>query len=113
MLMILPPQYKKGPRLKRQPTVRERWLLGIGGLVVSALIAVTIFSLTSHQPKNGHGCLSFNYATVLGGEQAYVCGAQARKMCASPPHAGSLGENFEANLRQACLGAKFPYATAS
>jgi hypothetical protein len=111
--MILPEGHYKATHSKRERGRLERWIVGGGVLVTIVVVAVTIFSLTSHQPKNGHGCLSFNYTIVVGGEQFYECGAAARKTCARPPQEGGLGEPFMDALRRACIGAKFPYSTAS
>jgi len=82
-------------------------VLGLGGLLTALVVAVTIYSLTSHEPKNGAGCLSFTYTMVMGGEQYHACGAQAKKICASPPKLGGLANGFTDRLRGACRQAGF------
>lgn len=66
------------------------------------LIGVTAFSLTNHQRATGHGCIDFNYATMIGGAEMYRCGAPARALCASRPSRASIDGDFEAELRIAC-----------
>ena len=65
-------------------------------------VAVTIFSLTSRDAKNGHGCLNFTYAMAMGGEQFHSCGAEAKKYCISPPKLGGLANGFTDRLKDAC-----------
>ncbi len=111
--MIMPEGHYRDTQVRRSRNPRERWILRLGGLLSALVIAVTVYSLTSSQPRNGNGCLSFNYTMVMGGEQYYKCGATARRICARPPHLGGLANNFAVKLHEACIGAKFPYATAS
>lgn len=113
--MILPEGHFKevAEKQKRKRTGRDRAVAWVGGFVTLVVIAATIFSLTSQAPKNGHGCLAFNYTMAMGGEEYHACGAAARRTCASPPHVGGLGHDFAINLRTACEAAKFPYNTAS
>lgn len=77
-------------------------MLGIGGLLTALIVAVTIYSLTSHDAKSGNGCLNFTYAMVMGGEQYHACGAHAKQVCVSPPKLGGLGNGFTQRLREAC-----------
>jgi hypothetical protein len=113
--MILPEGHFKevAEKQKRKRTGLDRTVAWVGGVVTVLVVAITIFSLTSHQAKNGHGCLAFNYTMVMGGEQYHSCGAAARHVCAKPPRLGGLAHDFEVELRQACAGAGFPYKTAA
>jgi hypothetical protein len=100
----------------RKPTIhnrRERWVFGIGGALIAIVVAATIFSLTSHQGKSGHGCLNFTYSFAMGGEQLDECGAKARQLCASPPSLGGLGKPLAAKLKVECRKARLPYMPAA
>lgn len=111
--MILPQGHYNETREPKVRNRRERWVFGLGGVLVAIVVAATIFSLTSHQGKSGHGCLNFTYTMAMGGEQLDECGAQAKHLCASPPKLGGLGQPFAAQLRIACREAKLPYATTA
>jgi len=91
---------------------RERWVLVTGTAVTLVVVAVTLFSLTSHELRNSRGCLGFTYAMVMGGEQQHACGAQARRLCAKPPQLGGLAHDFAVRLRKACRVAELPYKTS-
>lgn len=91
---------------------RERWVLFTGAIVTLVVAAVTLFSLTSHDPTSGRGCLGFTYVMVMGGEQVHDCGAKARQLCAKPPQLGGLAHDFEVRLPAACRAAGLPYKTS-
>lgn len=88
-------------------------MLGIGGLLTALVVAVTLYSLTSHDAKSGNGCLNFTYAMAMGGEQYHACGAQATKVCTSPPKLGGLANGFTQRLREACREAGITENVAS
>jgi hypothetical protein len=100
--VVLTPGFYQQTHEPRKRGRRERWVIALGGAVVAIVIAVTVFSLSSHDGKNGKGCLNFTYAIVMGGEQFHACGAQARKYCASPPKLGGLANGLTDRLRVAC-----------
>jgi len=91
---------------------RERWVLVTGSMVTIAVVAVALFSLTSHELRSSRGCLGFTYAMAMGGEQKQACGAQARKLCAKPPQLGGLAHDFAVRLEHACRAADLPYKTS-
>jgi len=107
--MVMPPNHFHQVSQPRVRGRRERWVVGLAGVVVALVLGVTIFSLTSHSPKNGHGCLSFTYSMAMGGEQFHACGAKAKQTCASPPKLGGLAGGFFRSLKEACADAKMPY----
>jgi hypothetical protein len=111
--VVLTPGFYQQTHQPRKRGRRERWVIGLGGAVVAIVIAVTIFSLTSSDPKNGHGCLGFTYPIVMGGEQFHACGAQAKKYCASPPKLGGLANGLTARLRVACRESGIAFKSAS
>ena len=88
--------------------------------MAAAIVAVTLISLTSHQAKSGHGCLNFEYATVVGAENVHECGAAAAKLCADPKsvnqaqgHIAGLENALIAALPKNCRQAGLPYNTGS
>jgi hypothetical protein len=100
--VVLPPGHYQQTHAPRHRSRRERGVLGLGGVLVALVVAVTIYSLSSHGAKNGHGCLNFTYSMAMGGEQFSACGAQAKKYCASPPKLGGLANGFTDQLKLAC-----------
>jgi hypothetical protein len=119
-MLILPPGHQAGARRPRQSGLRQRFVPAIGGLLMVALIAVTIFSLTSHAAKSAKGCLNFSYTTVMGSETVHECDAPARRLCADPHRAAEaqgniagLEDDLIAKLPQNCRLAGLPYRTAS
>jgi hypothetical protein len=81
---------------------RERIAVQAMAIITVALVAVTVFSLTNHQRTSGHGCVDFNYSTVIGGAETYECGARARSLCATPPAGRSYNTSFQIELYKAC-----------
>ncbi len=110
--MVYAPGHQQRLLQPRRRSARERWVVGVGGLLTAMVVAVTLFSLTSGEPRNGKGCLGFTYAMVMGGEQLHACGARARRLCARPPHLGGLAHDFAVRLREACQATQLPYDTA-
>jgi hypothetical protein len=75
-------------------------------LVCVALIVVGLgaYALTSGAPAR-KDCIDITFASTLGGAEEHACGAQARKVCASPgsfPHVAD-------ELQAACRRAGFPF----
>jgi hypothetical protein len=84
---------------------RERSVV-IAMLVCVALIVIGLgsYALTSGAPAR-KDCIDFNFASTLGGAEEHACGAQARRVCASPdafPHVA-------AELHASCRRAGFPF----
>ena len=111
--MILPQGHYNETRKPKIRNRRERWVFGLGGVLILIVVAATVFSLSSHQGKSGHGCLNFTYTMAMGGEQMDECGAEARHLCASPPKLGGLGRPLAAKLPEACREAHLPYSPAT
>jgi len=114
--MPFPPGHYREVSTPSRRGRRERWIVGLGGLLAALLIAATLISLTSSDPKSGRGCLNFTYAMVMGGERLNACGPAARKLCAAPPsfggrRFGGLANDLKARLKTACRDAGLPYAT--
>jgi hypothetical protein len=87
---------------------RERVAVYIAGIVTLVLIGLVVFSLTNHQRTTGHGCIDFNYSTMIGGAETYKCGAQARALCATPPTRAGIDGDFQPELYAACRKAGLP-----
>lgn len=111
-MVYAPGHYQRVTQPRRRGR-RDRLVFTIGGLLSAMVIAVTLYSLTSREIRNGHGCLGFTYAMVMGGEQLHACGAEARHLCARPPQLGGLAHDFSVRLREACRAVGLPYRTGS
>ncbi len=82
-------------------------------IVVAALLACVAlavaglgaFALTSGAPAR-RDCIEVTFASTLGGATEHACGAQARRVCATPGAFKSVAEE----LRTACVRAGFPFA---
>lgn len=75
-------------------------------LVCALLILAGLgaYALTSGSPGR-KDCIEVTFASTLGGATEHGCGAQARKVCASP---GAF-KHVEAELRESCRRAGFPF----
>jgi hypothetical protein len=71
---------------------------------VLAVIGLGAYALTSGAPPR-RDCIEVTFASTLGGATEHACGAQARRVCASP---GAF-KGVAAELRAACRRAGFPY----
>jgi hypothetical protein len=119
-VLILPPQHYQETHKPRARRRGDRWFKVVGALLTVALVAVTLFSLTSHQAKSGNGCLNFQYTMAMGAEDVHECDAQARKLCASPQRVrqaqgniAGLENDLIAKLPKNCRLAGLPYNTGS
>ncbi len=117
-MLILPPGHNAASREPRRRGPRDRLVPALGMLLIVGLVAVTLFSLTSHAAKSADGCLNFPYTTVMGGEIVHECGAPARKLCADPErvtqaqgHIAGLENDLVAKLPENCRQAGLPYRT--
>ncbi len=93
---------------RRYRSRRERLAVRTMALVTLALLGLVVFSLTNHQRSTGHGCIDFNYTTMIGGAETYRCGAAARTLCATPPRGKSVDTDFQIALYAACRKARLP-----
>ncbi len=107
-MLILPPGHAQRAARPLRVGRRERWFLGSGLVLLAALAAVLVLSLTSHQRTSGHGCVDVSAATVIGGSELYRCGAAARALCTQPGHVGSEFASFQRALADACRKAGLP-----
>jgi hypothetical protein len=76
-------------------------------LACVALIVVGLgaYALTSGAPAR-KDCIEVSFASTLGGATEHACGAQARRVCATP---GSF-KHVAAELQASCRRAGFPFA---
>jgi hypothetical protein len=107
-MLILPPGHAERATRPLRIGRRERWFLGSGAVLLTALAVVLVISLGSHQRVSGHGCIDVSAATVIGGSELYRCGAAARAVCASPGRAGREFVSFQRALAVACRKAGLP-----
>ena len=81
----------------------------MAAVVAVGLLALVVFSLTTHQAGTGNGCIDFNYSTMIGGAEMHKCGADARALCANPAGRGtSVDTDFQTELTAACRKGGFP-----
>jgi len=96
------------PRRSRYRSRRELVAVRVAAVLTLVIVGVVVFSLTTHQRTTGHGCIDFNYSTMIGGSEMYKCGAQARALCAAPRTGRSIDTDFQVELYAACRKAGFP-----
>jgi hypothetical protein len=75
--------------------------------VVAALlvcVALLVAGLGAYAPAR-RGCIEVSFASTLGGATEHACGAQARRVCASPDAFRHVAEE----LRDSCRRAGFPF----
>lgn len=72
--------------------------------VVIAVIGLGAYAVSSGAPAR-RDCIEVTFASTLGGATEHACGAQARRVCATPGGFKSVA----AELRAACRRAGFPY----
>jgi hypothetical protein len=84
---------------------RERAVVG-AVLVCVALIVIGLgsYALTTGAPPR-RDCIEVNFASTLGGATEHACGAQARRVCASP----DAFKHVAAELHASCRKAGFPF----
>jgi hypothetical protein len=81
---------------------RERVAVWTMAAVTIVLLGLVAFSLTNHQRTTGHGCIDFNYSTMIGGAETYACGTHARELCATPYSKGGIDGDYLPQLFAAC-----------
>jgi hypothetical protein len=84
---------------------RERTVVAALLVCVALLVAgLGAYALTSGGPAR-RGCIEVSFASTLGGATEHACGAQARRVCASPDAFRHVAEE----LRDSCRRAGFPF----
>jgi hypothetical protein len=73
--------------------------------VALALVGLGAYALTSGSPARA-GCIDVTFASTLGGARLHRCGAEARRVCASPGAVRGIGPQ----LAVACRHAGYPFA---
>lgn len=100
--MVYAPGHFKEITQPRERGRLERSWVKLMGLLTVVVIGLAIVSLTSHQGRNGGGCISFTYSTMIGGAGLSECGAHAKSDCLSPPSPGGVDGDFQHELYIAC-----------
>jgi hypothetical protein len=87
---------------------REKLAVGsVLACVVLALAALGVYALTSGSAAR-RDCVDVTFASTLGGGRLHACGAKARRVCGS-----GVASGIDAQLRDACRRAGFPYRPRS
>jgi hypothetical protein len=89
---------------KREKTVVATVL----ACTLAVVLALGAYALTSGAPAR-KDCIEVNFASTLGGATEHACGAQARRVCASP----DSFQHVAAELAESCRRAGFPFAKRS
>lgn len=84
---------------------RERTVVA----VLLACVALSAIGLIAYAASSGaparKDCIEVTFASTLGGATERACGAQARRVCASP----QAFKHVQAELREQCRRAGFPF----
>jgi hypothetical protein len=102
---------ERGTR-RRYRSRRERIAVRAMAVITLVLVGLVVFSLTNHQRQTGHGCIDFNYTTMIGGAEMFKCGTQARTLCETPASHRSIDGDYQAELYAACRKAGLPTGRA-
>jgi hypothetical protein len=89
---------------KREKTV----VAAVLACTVVIVLALGAYALTAGAPAR-RDCIEVNFASTLGGATEHACGAQARRVCASP----DSFKHVAAELAESCRRAGFPFASRS
>jgi hypothetical protein len=73
-----------------------------------AVIVVLVISLGSSGRSSAHGCIYATIAGVLGAQEVYQCGADARATCASVRTPGAFGAQAAQTIAAECRKAGLP-----
>lgn len=85
---------------------RERTIVtAMLACVVLAVAGLGAYALTTGSPAR-KDCIEVSFASTLGGATEHACGAQARRVCATP---GAF-KHVAAELQASCRRAGFPFA---
>jgi hypothetical protein len=88
---------------------REKTVVGaVLACTLVVVLALGAYALTSGSPAR-KDCIEVNFASTLGGATEHACGAQARRVCASP----DSFKHVAAELEASCRRAGFPFAPRS
>jgi hypothetical protein len=108
--MVYAPGHFQEVAQPRRRSRTERISVRVFALVTLMVLALVVYSLTTHQRKSANGCIDFNYTTMIGGAEMSKCGAAARRLCSTPPTAKSIDGDFQTELYAACRKAGIPTA---
>ncbi len=108
--MVFPPGHLQQVERVNAPTNRRQrrgLLITVCATLLVCAIGFGVWSLTKSGPRNGNGCIAFNFATVIGGSSGSACGATARNLClATVPKLVKDGDYY-LEMHRACRRAGF------
>jgi hypothetical protein len=104
MTMIMQDQSKRLSEPLRWGRREKTVVAAMLACVVLVAAGLGAYALTTGSPAR-KDCIEVSFASTLGGATEHGCGAQARKVCASP---GAF-RHVAAELRASCRRAGFPF----
>jgi hypothetical protein len=107
-VLILPPGHAQAIAARRRLSRREKWMVGGVLGAAAAVLVVLVISLGSAGRSSGHGCIYATIAGVLGAQEVYQCGADARATCASVAAPGAFGAQARQTIAAECRKAGLP-----
>jgi hypothetical protein len=82
----------------------------VGGVLATAaaVVVVLVISLGSAGRASGHGCIYATIPGVVGAQEIYQCGADARATCASAAVPGAFSAQAGREIAAQCRKAGLP-----
>jgi hypothetical protein len=75
---------------------------------VAAVVVLLVISLATAGRASGHGCIYATIPGVVGAQEVYQCGAQARETCASARARGAFSTAAAQTIAAECRKAALP-----
>jgi hypothetical protein len=106
-MLILPPGHAQRVHAPRRTSVRERWMLCVGGALTIALVVVAVIAITTTGRSSHNGCVDVTIQYSLGGNEVYKCGQAAKAFCRNSGlpggFTGAVGREVAVQCRKAGL----------
>jgi hypothetical protein len=104
----MPPGHAASLRAKRETSARDKRLIGIVLVALTALLIALVVSLVTAAPSSSNGCIYVVIPAATGAQQVNECGARARSTCESAKMPGTFTSNSAQSVVAACRKARLP-----